>query len=111
MTQMPSHNRAQIARFILVPSVITLVITLLRMVGELRHWSPSLFNPSAGGGGALVGITWLVPIFGIYFALKLAGAGEGPAAAGPAIGMAGLGVFGMAGGFLSPWGPPIHPSR
>ncbi|PYV45660.1 MAG: hypothetical protein DMG06_01555 [Acidobacteria bacterium] len=107
MTQMPSHNRAQIARFILVPSVITLVITLLRMVGELRHWSPSLFNPSAGGGGALVGITWLVPIFGIYFALKLAGAGEGPAAAGRAIGMAVLGFIVMAGGSFLAVAPQI----
>ena len=107
MTQMPSHNRAQIARFILVPSVITLVITLLRMVGELRHWSPSLFNPSAGGGGALVGITWLVPIFGIYFALKLAGAGEGPAVAGRAIGMAVLGFIVMAGGSFLAVAPQI----
>ena len=37
-----------------------------------------LFNPSPGGGGALVGITWLVLIFGVYFALKLASDGQGP---------------------------------
>jgi len=95
---MTSNNRAQIARLILTPSVITLAVTLLRVIGELRHWSPALFNPSAGGGGALVGITWLVPVFGIYFALKLAGTGEGPAGIGRAIGMAVLGLIVMAGG-------------
>lgn len=65
-------------RLILVPAVITLVVTLLRLVGELQSWSSSLFNRDAGGGGAVVGIVWLVPIFGIYFALRLAREGAGP---------------------------------
>jgi hypothetical protein len=58
-------------RLVLVPGLMTLAVTLLRLVGELNHWSPTLFNPEPGGGGALVGISWLVPLFGIYFALKL----------------------------------------
>jgi hypothetical protein len=62
-----------------MPAIVTLGVTLLRLVGELRNWSPALFNKEAGGGGALVGIAWLVPLFGIYFAMKLAGAGERPA--------------------------------
>jgi hypothetical protein len=65
-------------RLILVPAVITLAVTLLRLTGELLQWSSALFNRSAGGGGAIVGIVWLVPIFGIYFALRLARAGERP---------------------------------
>jgi catechol 2,3-dioxygenase-like lactoylglutathione lyase family enzyme len=65
-------------RLILVPAVITLAVTLLRLTGELLEWAPALFNRSAGGGGAIVGIVWLVPIFGIYFALRLAGAGDRP---------------------------------
>ncbi|MGH9827533.1 MAG: hypothetical protein ACREDR_30265, partial [Blastocatellia bacterium] len=32
-----------------------------------------------------VGITWLAPVFGIYFAIKLSGTGEGPDSAGKAI--------------------------
>ena len=63
---------------ILVPAVITLAVTLLRLVGELQQWSSALFNREAGGGMAIVGIVWLVPIFGIYFALRLAGEGAGP---------------------------------
>ena len=61
-----------------VPALITLGITVLRLVGELQHWSPVLFNPKAGGGGALVGISWLPFIFGIYFAVKLLGLGFRP---------------------------------
>lgn len=84
-------NAVAIKKQILVPAVITLAVTLLRLLGELMHWSPTLFNPAAGGGGALVGIAWLVPVFGVYFALTLAAAGERPSGAGPAIGSAFLG--------------------
>lgn len=84
-------NDVSIKKLVLVPSVITLAVTLLRLTGELMHWSPTLFNPAAGGGGSIVGIAWLVPVFGISFALKLAAAGEGPSAAKPAIGYSVLG--------------------
>jgi hypothetical protein len=73
-------------QMILVPALITLVITVLRLVGEMQHWSSSLFNSSAGGGGAIVGISWLIPVFGVYFARKLEGSGEGPSSAGKALG-------------------------
>jgi len=77
-----------IRRLIIVPAVITLAVTLLRLVGELQHWSPTFFSREAGGAGALVGIVWLVPIFGIYFAIRLNRAGQGPASRGRAIGFA-----------------------
>jgi hypothetical protein len=73
---------------ILVPALITLAVTILRLVGELNHWSPTLFNPAAGGGGALVGIVWLIPVFGIYFALELRKRGQRPVSVGRAIGFA-----------------------
>jgi hypothetical protein len=67
--------RPPVRTLVLVPALITLAVTLLRLTGELLHWSPLLFNRAAGGGGALVGIAWLVPVFGVYFGVKLAGAG------------------------------------
>ncbi|MFI4943573.1 MAG: hypothetical protein ACHP85_09925 [Burkholderiales bacterium] len=72
-------------KLILVPAVITFAITLLRLVGELQGWSPALFSREAGGGGALVGISWLVPIFGAWFGWKLAKAGSSPGRIGPAL--------------------------
>jgi hypothetical protein len=77
---------------ILWPAVITLAITLLRLVGELQGWSRTLFNPAAGGSGALVGISWLPPIFGAYFAWKLAKEGKGPANGWKVVGMALLSI-------------------
>jgi hypothetical protein len=84
-------NSLSTRRLILVPALITLAVTLLRLTGELLHWSPKLFNAEAGGGGALVGIAWLVPVFGVYFAVKLVRAGELPTGAWAAIGLAVLG--------------------
>lgn len=93
-----SASHGSTLSLILVPSLITLAVTILRLVGELQHWSPLLFNRAGGGGGALVGISWLAPIFGIYFAVKLASSGARPASLGKAIGFTLLGLVVMAGG-------------
>jgi hypothetical protein len=76
-----SDSKTSIKSLIFIPSVVTLAITILRLIGELNHWSETWFNPSAGGGGAVIGIVWLAPIFGIYFAVKLSSAGQGPVSA------------------------------
>ena len=66
-------------QLIMVPALVTLAITILRLVGELQHWSKLFFNTSPGGGLAVIGISWLPFIFGPYFAVKLARMGKGPA--------------------------------
>ena len=96
-----SQSRVSIAKLIFIPSLITLAVTVLRLVGELQHWPNALFNPAPGGPGSIIGITWLVLIFGVYFALKLARAGETSPGAGRVIGYALLGlVVVFAGGFI-----------
>jgi len=87
---MSETSKVSLLRLVLVPAILTLAVTLLRLAGELMQWSPSLFNRDAGGGGALVGIVWLIPIFGMYFGLKLAAAGAGPVSIGKALGWAAL---------------------
>ena len=87
---MSETSKVSLLRLVLVPAILTLAVTLLRLAGELMQWSPSLFNRDAGGGGALVGIVWLIPIFGMYFGLKLAAAGAGPMSIGKALGWAAL---------------------
>jgi hypothetical protein len=84
MSDDPSVRPGQL---ILVPAIITLAVTLLRLVGELQSWSPRLFSRAAGGGGALVGISWLVLVFGAWFGWKLARAGQGPERVGRALGL------------------------
>jgi hypothetical protein len=82
MSNVPSNGvgyvTLSIGQMIFIPSVITLAITLLRLIGELQHWPRALFNPDPGGPGALVGISWLPLVFGIYFAMKLIEVGAGP---------------------------------
>jgi hypothetical protein len=56
---------------VLVPAVLTLAVTLLRLMGELLEWSPRLFSRAPGGGLAIVGIAWLVPIVGLYLGARL----------------------------------------
>jgi len=87
-----------ITSLIAIPALITLGITVLRLAGELEHWPKPWFSAAAGGGGAIVGISWLPIIFGPYFALKLARAGDGPSSIGKAIGFVilGLGLFVLA---------------
>ena len=79
-------SKPSLGQLVLVPSLLTLGVTLLRLFGELQNWSPSLFSREAGGGGSLIGIVWLIFVFGIYFALRLARAGEEPQSLGRAFG-------------------------
>lgn len=101
MTETTSDSSLDVRGLILVPAVITLAITLLRLAGELGHWSHILFNAAAGGGMAIVGISWLPFIFGPYFAVKLVHAGHGPASAWKTFGLTALGfVILIAGGAI-----------
>ena len=77
---------------ILWPAVITLAVTLLRLTGELMGGSDRLFNRAPGGPGAIVGIVWLVPVFGYYFGHRLARLGFRPASAGRLFGFAVLAI-------------------
>lgn len=59
---------------ILWPSVITLLVSVGRLVGEANDWAPT----KAGGSGFWFGITWLGFLLGIWFAFRLRGEGSSP---------------------------------
>jgi hypothetical protein len=60
-----------VLRLVLWPALLTLAVTLLRLVGELRGWSPETFSRLPGGGLSPLGITWLTPLVGFYFGWRL----------------------------------------
>jgi len=91
MTDSNRTNRLPLPRLILAPGLITLAVTLVRLVGELQRWPEIFFNRTMGG--SVIAITWLAPIFGIYFALKLDNSGSPPKSYLRAIGYAVLGVI------------------
>lgn len=72
---------------VLVPAAATLVVTLLRLAGELLKWDPRFFSRAPGGGLAVVGIAWLVPVVGFYFGYRLARAEQSPASLARAAGL------------------------
>jgi hypothetical protein len=85
-------------KLIFVPVLITLAVTILRLTGELRHWSAAWFSTETGditphGVSWVVGITWLAAIFGAYFAVRLVRAGQKPRSLGKAAIFAALGVL------------------
>lgn len=88
------------SRAVLIAGVLTLALTALRLYGELEGWDPKYFNREAGGGAALLGITWLVPIFGLWFGARLARNGKAPAKVGRAIALPLIGFLLMAGVFV-----------
>jgi hypothetical protein len=94
-------------RLILGPAVLTLAVTLLRLYGELQHWPAPWFSNSAGGGGAIVGISWLPFIFGPYFAMKLAREGSRHDGALKTILMGLLGLVMAIGGAMLAFSPPL----
>jgi len=101
MTESTSGSALDIRSLILVPAVITLGLTLLRLAGELEHWSPLFFSTAAGGGMAVVGISWLPFIFGPYFAVKLTRSGHGASSVWKTFGLSLLGfVIMVAGGIV-----------
>jgi hypothetical protein len=60
---------------LLWPALVTLAVTVLRLVGELRGWSPEYFSRLPGGGLSPLGITWLAPLVGLYFGWRVGRAG------------------------------------
>lgn len=64
------------ARPLLLASLLTLAISILRLWGELSGWATN-----ASGGRLLpLGITWLVFTFGAWFGRRLAKDGQAPRA-------------------------------
>jgi len=68
-----------------VPAIITLAVTILRLVGELMDWNETFFGSAAGGGNAVIGISWLVAVFGFLFGRRIRGSEGGPGAGTVAI--------------------------
>jgi hypothetical protein len=88
----PRSKPLPLLPLVAVPAVVTLALTLLRLAGELMRWSERFFSREAGGGFAIVGIVWLVPLVGIYFALRLVRMGHAPEGRARPIGLALLGL-------------------
>jgi len=97
-------------------AVLAAIVSGVRLLGELEGWNhlflgKNLFSTDAGGGGSLLGVATLVPIFGFWFGRRLAGSGHGPSAIGTSLllHLLGIAVAGgviwasLEGGFFAGW--------
>jgi hypothetical protein len=71
----PGGPAPSIVSLVAWPAGLTLLVTLLRLVGELKGWSPEYYSRLPGGGLAIVGIAWLAPLVGAWFGWRLVRAG------------------------------------
>lgn len=71
----PAQAGPKLLSLVLWPALLTLAVTLVRLVGELLGWSPSYFSRLPGGGLAIVGIAWLAPAVGVWLGWRLTRAG------------------------------------
>jgi len=100
-------NRSSTWSLILTPAFVTLIVTLLRLYGELQQWPKPWFSSAPGGGSAIIGISWLPFLFGPYFAMRLAREGDRPVGNLKTIGIGLLGVVMVIGGAMLAFSPPI----
>lgn len=62
----------RILALVLVPAVVSWAVTGARIAGERCGLGPPWVSSAPGGGGAVLGIVWLVPLFGGWFGWRLA---------------------------------------
>lgn len=61
-------------RLVLWPSIVTLLISIARLVGEREGWMPT----ASGGSFAWLGISWFGFAMGVWFGWRLRRGGDGP---------------------------------
>lgn len=105
MANKPSGGKPRgILSLVLVPALLSLVVTIVRLVGELEGWAPVLFNSEGPGPKqqqGLFGITLLIPLFGFWFGFKLRRDTGGPANLTSALLQYVIGAGVLVGGFLA----------
>lgn len=63
---------------VLIAGLVTLLVTGVRLWGELAGWDAQWFNREAGSPLNPFGIVWLVPCFGMLFGRRAAQMGSRP---------------------------------
>lgn len=87
---------AALRRPFVVVVLVTLLLTGVRLAGERLGGPGWLFGRSAGGGGSLLGIGWLIPIIGFWFGRVLAREAPPPNGRGRALLLVVAGLAGVA---------------
>lgn len=61
----------RVGALVFVPVVVSWLVTATRVVGECRGLGAPWVSSAPGGGNAVLGVVWLVPLFGAWFGWRL----------------------------------------
>ncbi len=73
-----------------VPALLTLIVTIVRLAGELMGLNQTFFNAGAPGdesSTSVIAIVWLIPVFGLVFGNRLRRGDRRPERMGKAFGL------------------------
>lgn len=106
------HPLPKVWRTIRWPVLISVVVLVVRLAGELMELDPAWFAREAGGRGSIVGVFWLIPLFGFAFGWYLTGKRHAPDRPGLSIVLHLLGLAALIAGVALVFGmgelePPI----
>ena len=73
-----SEHQPRIAPILFAAGALTLLVTVVRAIGECSQWDAAWFSSEAGSPFNPFGIVWLVPVFGFLFGRRLAQSGGVP---------------------------------
>jgi hypothetical protein len=73
---MADGSQTRVLPLLLVAALLTALVSVVRVVGEIQGWDGRWFGADAGGALSPFGIVWLVPVFGFMFGRRLAQAGR-----------------------------------
>lgn len=94
MPAMAEPGSVRFLPLVLVASFLTLLLTIVRTLGEALQWHAKWFASAPDGSMSLLGIVWLVPLFGLLFGRRAAQIGSRPpflaAFAVPLLGLAAI---------------------
>lgn len=97
---MDTTEPTPIWRTIRVPVFLSLAILAARLTGEVLEIDSPWFSREAGGGGSLLGMSWLIPVFGFLFGWKLTAERRAPDRPGLALILNLLGLAFLVGGLI-----------
>jgi hypothetical protein len=97
---MDTNKPSPIWRTIRAPVIVSLVILATRLTGEVLEIDSPWFAREAGGGGSLLGMSWLIPVFGFLFGWKLTTERHAPDRPGLALILNLLGLALLVGGLI-----------
>lgn len=75
---MADRPKPRLLPLLLLAAGLTLLVTGVRLLGELDGWDERWFSRDAGSPLNPFGIIWLVPVFGFLFGRRLAQGGHRP---------------------------------